>query len=97
MCRPCGTRFRQASLPGTAVPGFRIPPLRGWGNADRRNIAAGLRPYGSSKTSRPSVSVVTDVLVVFLNRGADYVAALAALLCAEGSLTSQASPKVRKA
>src|SRR5439155_25286828 len=30
-CRPYGTRFYFAFVPGTAVPGFPIPPLRGWG------------------------------------------------------------------
>jgi hypothetical protein len=27
--RPCGTRFLIGLLPGTAVPGFPMPPLRG--------------------------------------------------------------------
>ena len=27
--RPCGTRLLSATRPGTAVPGFPIPPLRG--------------------------------------------------------------------
>jgi hypothetical protein len=27
---PCGTRSNVLPLPGTAVPGFHIPPLRGW-------------------------------------------------------------------
>ena len=31
-CRPLkGTRFAQIYFPGTAVPGFHVPPLRGWG------------------------------------------------------------------
>jgi REP element-mobilizing transposase RayT len=28
--RPCGTRISEGSVPGTSVPGFHMPPLRGW-------------------------------------------------------------------
>jgi hypothetical protein len=30
-CRPCGTRSCFLIFPGTAVPGFHLPPLQGWG------------------------------------------------------------------
>jgi hypothetical protein len=29
-CRPCGTRVSLPTFPGTYVPGYHIPPLRGW-------------------------------------------------------------------
>jgi hypothetical protein len=30
VCRPYGTRVFPSRLPGTHVPGYLIPPLRGW-------------------------------------------------------------------
>jgi predicted amidohydrolase YtcJ len=30
VCRPCGTRLHFPDSPGTSVPGFPMPPLRGW-------------------------------------------------------------------
>jgi len=30
LCRPYGTRVPYPLLPGTSVPGFHMPPLRGW-------------------------------------------------------------------
>jgi hypothetical protein len=29
-CRPCGTPALFPTFPGTYVPGYHIPPLRGW-------------------------------------------------------------------
>ena len=29
-CRPYGTRSFRCTPPGTSVPGFHMPPLRGW-------------------------------------------------------------------
>jgi hypothetical protein len=45
-CRPYGTRVLCFSFPGTAVPGFPIPPLRGCGD--------GLSRCGADLSLRPS-------------------------------------------
>jgi len=43
-CRPCGTRELFPTLPGTDVPGYHIPPLRGWSLV--------VLPYSFSKNSQ---------------------------------------------
>lgn len=52
--RPYGTRFSLLGEPGTHVPGFLMPPLRGWstaaGEGARRNYQ-----------TKPTVSEVEEV------------------------------------
>jgi hypothetical protein len=40
-CRPFGTRIDIIECPGTAVPGFHVPPLRGWGCGRPRTAVPG--------------------------------------------------------
>ena len=53
-CRPCGTRLLFQLLPGTSVPGFHMPPLRGWISVgfyhrSSRNLVLTHRPKAHTK------------------------------------------------
>src|SRR5206468_1065239 len=50
-------------LPGTAVPGFPMPPLRGWGGDSCYKVAFSVLPKGrASKTYRGVKAVVEEIV-----------------------------------